>query len=194
MSDHHGAQRPARGGGDDLSGLFEDLEQQAAGMHLAERDADLVDRARGEYASVSFASRVHASFGRDVVLGLGGGEVVEGRLTQAGVDWCLVAGSERPDVWLVRLAAVVSAQGMSARAVPEPARPAVARLGFGSALHRLAAEAQSVLLYLVSGARPTVRVLRIGADFVEVEPSATGAGAASGLLVPFSAVRAVRAG
>lgn len=186
------ARRTAEGTG--LGGLFEDLEQQAAGIHLAERDAELADRARGEYAAVSFASRVHASLGREVALTIGGGEVVEGTLMQAGVDWCLLSGPGR--TWLVRLAGVLTARGMSARALPEAARPAVARLTFGSALHRLAEDSAEVLLQVEDVGGLRVRVLRIGADFVEVEPTAAVTPAGEGtsmMLVPFAAVLAARA-
>lgn len=175
----------------DLKGLFEDLEQQAAGIHYAERDAELLDRARGEYATVTFASRVHASLGRPVTLGLVDGSVVEGTLGQAGVDWCSI-GSERGTTWLVRLAAVATARGLSPRAVPEAARPALARQGFGSSLYRLASDSPDVLLHLVTAGRERVRVVRIGADFVETEPAAAVGGATS--VVPFSAVAAARPG
>jgi hypothetical protein len=179
-------------GDDDLGSLFEDLEQQAAGMHLAARDAELADRARGEYAAVTFADRVHASVGLRVVLSLRGGDLVEGALTQAGVDWCTLLGGGGP--WLVRLDAVSGASGMSARAVPEAARSALARLGFGAALHRLAEEsAEEVLLHLGGGPALRVRVLRIGADFVEVQRT-EGPAAADPLLVPFAGVQAARPG
>lgn len=183
--------RPGAAG---LGGLFEDLEQQAAGMHLAERDAELLDRARGEYASVTLASRVHASIDRRVVLTLTGGELLDGTLVGAGPDWCIVSTPEPLADWLVRLAEVAVAQGLSGRAVPEAARPAVARLGFGSALHRLAGESPLVVLHLVSGRDLRVRVVRIGADFVEVEPERPDSTVAVGsaALVPFGAVRAVR--
>ena len=178
-----------RDGAERLGRLFEDLEQQAAGLHLAERDAELADRARGEYAAVTFASRIHASLAHEVALTLVGGQVVEGTLTQAGVDWCSVVKPEGQAVSLVRLGAVAAAYGLSSRAVPEPARPAVARLSFGSALHRLAVDQGEVLMQLVSDTSLRVRVLRIGADFVEVEsagPTQTRA------VVPFGALLAVR--
>ncbi len=177
------------GGEAGLGGLFEDLEQQAAGIHYAERDAELLDRARGEYATVTFASRVHASLGRSVTLGLVDGTAVEGVVTQAGVDWCSLRRGEGSGDWLVRLAAVATARGLSPRAVPEAARPALARLGFGSALHGMASEAPEVLLHLVTTGSERVRVVRIGADFVEAD-SATQSGA--GLVVPFAAVLAAR--
>lgn len=181
-------------GGSGLGGLFEDLEQQAAGMHLAERDAELVDRARGEYAGVSFSSRVHASFGREVALALADGTGVEGTLVEAGVDWCLVSAPAPVGTCLVRVGAVVSATGLSARAVPEAARPALARLTFGSALHRMAEESPELLLHHLPTGRMRVRVVRIGADFLEAEQAGAGAGASSTTLVPFTAVTVVRQG
>lgn len=174
-----------------LSALFEDLEQQAAGMQLAERDAELADRARGEYAAVSFASRIHASLGREVAVSLVGGEVVEGRLSQAGVDWCLLVHAEGTTVWLLRLGAVVAAAGLSPRALPETARPALARLGFGSALHRLAEDSPVVRLHPMSGESISVRPVRIGADFVEARAATRGRWTGQMLLVPFGALRAV---
>ena len=177
---------------DGLSGVFEDLEQQAHGMHLADRDAELADRARGEYATVSFASRVHASVGHVVGLTLRTGDVAEGTLTEAGVDWCTVVTDEPQVTWLVRLDAVVAAAGLSPRAVPEAARPATARLGFGSALHRLSTQAVDVLVHLGPAVSRRARVLRIGVDFVEVE-SREGIGGSDVQLLPFAAVAAVRA-
>lgn len=188
MNDSHG--EPDLGG---LGGLFEDLEQQAAGMHLAERDAELADRARGEYAAVSFASRVHASLGRTVQLTLTSGEVVEGALVRAGADWCEVVPVAARGAWLVPLGAVAGAYGMSARAVPEAARPLPARLSFGSALHRLTEESPDILLHHAPAGWVRVRVARIGADFVEVVPVAEGT-PTEAMLVPFSAVFAARSG
>ena len=177
-----------------LRAVFEDLEQQAAGMHYAERDAQLLDRARGEYATVSFASRVHASVDREVHLTLGSGRVVGGRLTQAGLDWCVVVPEVSGEVWVVRLAAVVAAQGFSGRAVPKAARAITARLGFGSALHRLAGESPVTRLHSTAGPCMRVRIVRIGADFVEAEPVDTAMGGRAALIVPFVGVEAVSSG
>lgn len=177
-----------------LAGVFEDLEQQAAGLHLSERDAELADRARGEYATVSFASRVHASLGLGVTLTLRDGQLVEGALAEAGSDWCVVTGTDGRAAWLVRLEAVVAAYGLSARAVPEAARPAVARLGFGSALRRLAEEYAAVVVHLATGGSLPVRVLRVGADFLEAEAGGRAHRGSSALVVPFRAVLSVRTG
>jgi small nuclear ribonucleoprotein (snRNP)-like protein len=179
---------------DGVAAVLEDLEQQAAGLVLAERDAELLDRARGEYAGVELAGRVHASLGSRVTLELLGGRGLEGRLAAAGSGWCSVspapASASIPETaaTVVRLAAVVTAAGLSARAVPEQARPVTTRLGLGSALHRLAGQRRDVVVDLVTGRSVHGRLGRIGADFVELET----AGASGIMLVAFAGVAAVR--
>jgi hypothetical protein len=172
----------------DLERLLEDLEQQADGMELAARDAELADRVQGEYAAVTFASRVHASLGYSVVLGVAGVGALRGVVTGAGRDWCTLSpdGGERP--WLVRLGAVEAATGLSDRAVPEEARPATARLRFGSALRRMVEE-PAVVVHAVGGGRRRVRLVRVGADFAE----AVGEGQPSErVLLTLATVAAVR--
>ena len=186
-------ERPSRPD-DELGGLFEDLEQQAAGFELAERDAELADRARGEYASVTFGSRVHASLGREVALALSGGALAEGRLTRAGADWCVVSATGEKTDWLVRLAAVLTARGMSPRAVPELARPAVARLRFGAALHGMAEEFPELLVHLSSTGTLRVHVVRIGTDFLEADVKGVEPAAPKAVLLPFTSICAVRPG
>ncbi len=174
-----------------LEDVFEDLEQQAAGMEMAERDAELADRVRGEYAAVTLADRVHASLGREVSLVLLGGETVAGLLADAGRDWCAVTpGHGR--TWLVRLAAVAQAGGLSRRSLPEAARPVVARRGFGSAVHALAEESGDVLVHAATGSPVRGRVARIGSDFLEVEPAQDRVGVS--VLVSTEQVRAVTTG
>lgn len=176
-----------------LAGLFEDLEQQATGIRLAERDAELADRARGEYAAVTLTGRIHASVGLDVAVTLAGGQVLEGILTEAGADWCAVQAPGPHPVWLVRVPAVAAVRGASPRSVPEAARPVVARLGFGATLRRLASEAAEVGVRLRSGAMLHGRLARVGADFLELETGGAGESSGPGL-VAFTAVEAVRIG
>lgn len=181
-----------------LHDLFEDLEQQAAGLELTERDAELADRARSEYAGVTVSARVHASLGRHVRLRLVDGAVLEGVLTQAGPDWCWLSQAGAPGEQgecLVRLAAVAVAEGLSPRAVAEVARPAVARLGFGSALHRCAGDERRLRLRVAGMGELEVRLRRVGADFAEVrlgdQPLQEGqAGQPETLVVPLAAVNA----
>lgn len=183
-----------------LGDLFEALEQQAAGLDLTERDAELADRARGEYATVTLGGRVHASVGRPVRLRLVDGTSVEGALAQAGRDWCglsLSATAGGSEQCVVRFAGIAMAEGLSSRALPEAARPALARLGFGSALHRCAGDSRRIVLRLLGGQELGGLLHRVGADFVEVlspaGPSAPGSAAAPAV-APFSAVVAAWAG
>ena len=177
-----------------IEALLEDLEQQAGGLHLADRDAELVDRMRGEYARVDLLGRLLASLGHPVVVELVGRRRLAGELTEAGVDYLALSAS-RPTRhrWVVRQAAVETLAGLSDRAVAEAARPAVARLTFGSAVRRLA-EAGPVLLHHLGGAQREVTVTRVGADFLEARaaPADTTAPGADALVLPFTALAAVR--
>ena len=183
-----------------LDGLFEDLEQQAAGLHLSDRDAEVADRARGEYAAVTLADRVHASLGRRIRLRLYGGVLVEGRADRAGVDWVHLVGEAGvlggAEEWMVRLAALESAGGMSSRALPESARPVTARLGFGSAARGWAEHPGEVGVHLVGGGRRAVRISRVGADFLEVvdDGGVASVGDHDSVLLPFATVAALRRG
>jgi hypothetical protein len=152
-----------------LFDLLDDLEGQAEALYAAERDAEVADRSRAEYASVTLAGRLMASIGRPVVLDVAGPGRVRGRLRRVGSGWCLVEGD-----WLVPIDAVASAEGLSERAVPEVAWPPVARLGLGSALRRLADDGTPCVVHTRAGARHDVVLLRVGRDFVEgrsAEPS-----------------------
>jgi hypothetical protein len=180
-----------------LAGVFEDLEQQAEGLHLLERDAEVADRSRAEYAKVDLASRLHASAGDLVRLTVAGAGTLEGRLSRLGTDWCLLGTPQHE--WVVRFAAVTSARGLSCRAVPEAGRPVTARLGLGSALRGLADAGGPTLVTRVDGSRTAGLLGRVGADFLEVaasdrEPGAEGGRTAQVQLVPFAHLAAVRRG
>jgi hypothetical protein len=153
-----------------LLALFDDLEQEAEGLALADRDLEVAELGRAEYAAVDLAARLHASVGLDVAVQVAGPGRLDGRLCAAGRDWLLLAAAAaRPaQEWLVRLPALVSVEGLSDRAVPEPARGVAARLGVGSALRRLAESREPVLLAHVDGTTVRGRLRRVGADFVEV--------------------------
>jgi hypothetical protein len=148
-----------------LFSLLDDLEQQAEGVFAAERDLEVAERAQAEYAAVTLATRLMASVGREVVLQVEGVGPVAGTLRRVADGWSLVAGPRGE--WLVRAAAVASARGLSERSVPVEAWPATARLGLGSALRRIASSGQPCRLLLRDGTAHTVRLARIGADFVE---------------------------
>jgi hypothetical protein len=150
-----------------LFDLLDDLEGEAVALFAAERDAELADRSRAEYASVTLASRLMASQGRSVALEVDGVGGVRGELRRVGNGWCLVSGDAGD--WLVPVEAVASAEGLSDRAVPEVAWSPVARLGLGSALRRLADDATRCVVFTRAGGRHEVRLTRVGRDFAEAQ-------------------------
>lgn len=169
-----------------LFAYLDDLEGQAAALYDAERAPEVSDRSRAEYQQVTLASRLMASVEGDVTLEVLGVGAVPGRLTRVATGWCLLAGPGQD--WVVRLDALSAVHGASDRAVPELAWPAVARLGLGSALRRLADAAELCSLHLIDGRRHDGTLRRVGADFVEI---ATGE-AGRVVLVAFSQVAAVQ--
>ena len=170
-----------------LFDLFDDLEQQAEALYDAERDLELADRSRAAYHQVTLASRLMASVGGEVVLQLRGAGQVAGTLTRVGTGWCLVRG--RAQDWVVRHDAVLVVDGGSDRSVPEVAWSAVAGLGLGAALRRVAEAGERCVLHLVDGGRHEAVLRRVGADFVE---AGVGERAERRVLVPFGAVAAVQ--
>lgn len=170
---------------DELFALLDDLEQQAEALYDAERDADLADRSRAEYAQVTLASRLMASVDREVAIDVRGVGQVTGTLQRVGAGWCLVSGAGQD--WVVRLAALNRVRGASERSVPEVAWSPLAGLGLGSALRRIADSCDPCRLHLVDGAQHEVVLTRVGQDFVE----ASGVDRQS-LLVPFGQLAAVQ--
>lgn len=145
---------------------LDDLEQLAGGLHLAERDAVVAELSVSEYAQVELASRLHASVGAVVRLGLAGSTTAEGEVTRVGKDWLLL-GRDRVET-VVRLDAVLRVGGASARSVPEEARSVLARLALGSVLRQLGAERETLAITLTDGTIARGRLRRVGRDFVEV--------------------------
>jgi hypothetical protein len=172
--------------------LFEDLEQVAEGLALAERDAEVAELARAAYAEVGLDDRVHASRGRELRVGLTGAADLSGCLERAGAGWWLLTVAARPVV--VRPAAVMFVQGLAPAGVPEPSRPMTARLGIGSVLRRLAEDGDGFRVDLVDGRRVAGRPGRVGADFLELAPESDTGGVAAPTVVPLARVALVRAG
>lgn len=157
---------------EELFGYLDDLEGQAAALYDAERGPEIADRGRAEYRSVTLAARLMASLDLELDLELTGVGAVSGRLARVGTGWCLL---QRPgQEWLVRLDAVAAVRGASDRAVPELAWPAVAKLGLGAALRRLADVGEVCSVHLTEGGRVDGRLQRVGADFAEVAAGEAG--------------------
>ena len=177
---------------DRLLDLFDDLEQQAEGLALAERDALVAEQSRAEYAGVDLAARLHASTGAAVQVDVTGLGSLDGRVLRTGDGWCLLAVAGRE--WIVVLDAVTALRGLRDGGVGAAARPLTARLGLGSALRGVAESGSEVVLHRRDGAVLRGDVARVGADFVELRPT-VDAGAAAGVVVlPFAAVAALRDG
>ena len=168
--------------------VFDDLEQQAQGLHLVERDAEVADLMLAEYSLVSLAARLHASVGLDVRVRLLGGRVVGGRLARLGEDWfLLVDGSAE---WVVRHQGVVSVGGLSTRADSEETWSVVDRLTLRTVLRRLSMTNESCLVHFCDDQQVEGRVGRVGRDFFELN-----VGEAAGELVqavPYSSVAALQ--
>jgi hypothetical protein len=155
-----------------LFAVFDDLEQQADALFDAERDLELADLARAEYAEVTLAGRLMAAVGRDVALDVVAVGRLEGRLTRVAAEWMMLTVGTAE--WVVPLAAVTAAQVPTDRSVPEVAWSAVARrLGLRSALRRLADSGESCVVHTRAGAQAQGRVERVGQDFFELRVAAT---------------------
>lgn len=150
---------------DELFALLDDLEGQAEAAYAEQREAELADRARAEYASVTLASRLMATVGSTVTLEVRAVGRVEGVLERVARGWCLVSAG--PQDWLLPTDALVTVTGASPRSVPEVAWSPLTGLGLGSALRRVAEAGERCVLHTVEGASYDVRLRRVGADFVE---------------------------
>jgi hypothetical protein len=169
---------------DRLAGLFDDLEQQAEGIALRERDAEVAEARRAEYAQVDLATRLFGSVGAALLIGVTGVGVLDGMLRRVGDGWCLLDADARE--WIVRLAAVGSVRRLAERGVTASSRPVTARLGFGSALRQVTDAGAEAVVHRLDGSVLRGAPGRVGADFLEVR------GDAFVEVVPFWAVAAVR--
>lgn len=177
-----------------LIDLFEDLEQQAAGLALQARDAEVAELGRAQYAEVDLLGRLHATLGRSVRLELRGAGGVTGRLLRVGRGWALVApAAPAGQEWLVNVEAMLEAGGLSARATVEAARGLATKVSIGSAVRHLAEGRDPVAVALVDGSTRRGRLGRVGADFMELgrdDGTATGDVA----VLPFTAIAVLRPG
>jgi hypothetical protein len=180
-------------GWDGLGGLFEDLEQQAEGLHLADPDAEVAERSQSEYSNVTLESRLHASLDLTVEIAVVGLGALRGTLRRVGPDW-LVLHSAHPDrEWVVRSAMATAVRGLSPKSVSAATQPAVTRLSLRSVLRGLADEGVQIRVHHPDGSCLDGRLVRVGADFVEVtSPESLGRGPGSpAAVVPLHQVCAV---
>lgn len=150
--------------------LFADLEGELDALEAAERWGEVAERTRAELAVLAWADRL-ADAGREVALELLGGGTVHGEVAVVGAGWAVLAATRRSvpgPVALVRLDAVLSAQGLGHRS-RVPARSEVARrLSFAAALRRVARDRSAVALGLVDGRRLVGTLDAVGADHLDL--------------------------
>lgn len=168
-----------------LFAFLDDLEGQAQGVFDADRQLEVADRARGEYASVTVASRLMASVGRTLNVRVRGAGLLEGRLAAVGTGWCLLESGAQE--WIVRQEAIATVAGVSERSVPKDAWPVTARLGWASMLRRIAEAGDSCHLRLLGSEDHHVVPTRVGQDFLEARLGARQ----ELMLFPFDAMAAV---
>jgi len=149
-----------------LFALFDDLEQQASAMYAAERGPEVADRSRAEYQQVTLASRLMASLDAEVTVTVAGIGPLEGTLQRVADGWLLMTARDQD--WVVRMAAVLSVESVSVRAVPEVAWSPLARIGLGSALRRVSEVGERCVLWLTDGGQYDGTIRRVGQDFCEL--------------------------
>jgi hypothetical protein len=147
--------------------LFEDLEQQAAGLQLVERDLEVAELTVAEYSRVSLGERLHASLDHDLRVRLVGGRQLSGRLARVGEDWMLLVDGATE--WIVRTAGAVSIVGLSLRADNEKTWSVVDRLSLRALLRGLSTDSAACVIHFVDDQQLQGRIGRVGEDFVEVQ-------------------------
>lgn len=152
---------------DSVLALFADLELQAEGLHLEERQAEVAALGAAHYAEITLGSRILGSVGERVTVRLRGGLVVRGTLTRAAAAWALL-DDEQGRAWLLPQSGIATVSGLSDRSVGEQARTVLAKLRIGTVLRSLAGAGHDCVLHLVDGSRVEGALGRVGRDFVEV--------------------------
>ena len=145
---------------------FDDLEQQAEGLHLTGRDADVAELTMAEYSRISMGARLHASLGLELRVRLVGGHVVAGRLARLGEDWLLLV--DRSAEWIVRYDGIASLVGLSPRAHSEQTWSVMDRLSLRAVLRRLSGVNEPCLVHFSDAQHVEGRIGRVGRDFFEL--------------------------
>lgn len=155
-------------------GLFADLEAQAEALEIAERAAEVEERARAEFGRIRLLDRLRPGVGAAVRLRCLAGTTVAGVLRRVGPDWLLVdEGAEREAV--VVAAALLSVAGLPrVSAPPDSAGVVESRLGLRHALRGIARDRSPVRVVDRSGATLDGTIDQLGADFVELAEHAAG--------------------
>lgn len=148
--------------------LFADLEAQADAIEVAERAAEIGERARIEVGAIAVGDRLRAAVGNPIRVQLLGGVTIAGVVQRVGPDWMLVDEGTGHET-VVALAALRAVHGLGRlSAVPGTGGPVLAKLTLRSALRGIARDRSAVRLQLIDGDVLDATIDRVGADFVEV--------------------------
>ncbi len=178
--------------------LFNDLETDAEGLALRDRDAEIAERTRAELAAIGVLDRLRAGVGDAVILQVLGVGRLEGRLRRLTPTWLLLDADGRHG-WAVSVDALTGVEGLTSAAAPgESARSVATRTTWSSAFRVLSRDRELVVVYRVDGTSVRGLPARVGRDFVEMwrldeeTPGPPPARAARrSTVVPFRAVAAV---
>lgn len=172
--------------------LFADLEVEAAGLDLAERDSEIAERTRAEQATVHLADRLRAAVGAPLTLHVKGAGTIPGQLEQVSSCWLLLSTATSVE-WLVAWPAVMSVAGLRSRAAVAPTS-ALERLGWPATWRVLARDRGLVHVVRSDGSTVDGVPERAGADYVELRrEGGLEIGSRGDLeLVPYAAVAGVR--
>ena len=158
--------------------VFDDLEQQAEGLHLVERDAEVADLTVAEYSRVSLAARLHASLGRRPA---GAAARRSPGRRPAGPararTGCCSSTARRSGSCATRGGRPSS--GLSTQADSEDTWSVVDRLTLRAVLRRLAAAGEACLVHFCDDQQVEGRVGRVGRDFFELHVGEGADGRAS---------------
>jgi len=177
--------------------LFADLDAQAEALQIAERAAEIDDRARYEAGQLTLVDRLRQAIGGRLRLRCAAGVTLAGRLERVHPEWLLLSEPTGREA-LVSGAAVRSISGLGPWADAPGAQSRVdARLGLRYALRRIARDRSTVRLQLHDGDALDGTLDRVGADFVELAEHPPGelrrrAEVTALVTVPISAIVAVR--
>ena len=179
-------------------GLFDDLEAQFDAAEAAELAGEVAERTRRETALLQLTDRLRAAEGAELVVSLPGGQVLRGRLLDAGSDWLLLEEQGAREV-LIPLAAVLGVAGMGSRSAAPEDSPVAKRLDLRRALRGLARDRAGVALGLVDGSLVTGTLDRVAADHLDLAEHGLGEARRAGAVrsvrvVPLTALALVRSG
>jgi hypothetical protein len=174
--------------------LFGDLEREWEALGEGDRRAEVAERTRAEFAQVPLVDRLRGALDRDVAVRTLSGHDLTGRLARVGADFLLLGAPRRE--WVVPVHALAAVRGLAPQSVDaDLAGPVAARLGLASMLRRVAADRSVVAVVPADGRVLSVRLQRVGADFVELteaDPEGPGGGPrrphAQPVTLPFAAL------